>query len=59
MENIQFDAFNPGPYVNHVSEMKIAANKRNMELILILGGVVIIGFVIYKLHEHYKEELER
>ena len=59
MANIKLDAFNPALYVNHIPEIKIAANKKNMEFILILGGLVILGFIIYYLNNLYLEESER
>ena len=59
MENIQFDAFNPAPYVNHVSEIKLAANKKSTELIIIVGGVIILGLIIFHLTNRYLEESER
>jgi len=59
MENIQFDAFNPAPYVNHIPEIKIATNKKNLGFIIIVGGVIILGLIIHHLNNRYLEESER
>ena len=58
MNNLKLDAFNPAPYVNHVSEIKLAANKKNMEFIIIVGGVIILGLIVYHLNNRYWEEKE-
>ena len=58
MESIQFDAFNPTPYVNHIPEIKIAKNKKSLELIIIIGGVIIIGLIVHHFINRYLEESE-
>ena len=59
MANIKLDAFNPALYVNHIPEIKIAANKKNMELIILVGGLIILGLITDYLIERYLEESER
>ena len=59
MANIKLDAFNPALYVNHIPEIKIAANKKNRELIILVGGLIILGLITDYLIERYLEESER
>ena len=59
MANIKLDAFNPALYVNHIPEIKIAANKKNMELIILVGGLIILGLITDYLIDRYLEESER
>ena len=59
MANIKLDSFNPALYVNHIPEIKIAANKKSMNLILGVIAAATLGLVLYEVYELYKEERER
>jgi len=56
MKNIKLDVFNPEPYVNHIPEIKIAANKKNLELLIITVAAVAIAAIVYYLINQQLEE---
>ena len=54
METILKDAFNPGAYQNFIPTDVLTQNRKTVNTVLIILGLIILTYVIV----HYMEKLE-